>query len=152
MKNQVTLYLQFACTDLYGIPTKNKIKLWVKKIFSIYKKKIKLTIRIVDIQEILYLNWYFLGKNYPTNILSFPYDPVLKIHTSFLGDIVICKQIVQLEAQRNNILPDIYWAYIIVHGILHLLGYNHVFDEEAVLMHQIELDMMQKLDIKYDIY
>lgn len=145
MNKRVILNLQFACTDVYGMPSKNKIKLWVKKIFSIYKKRIELTIRIVEVQEILNLNWYFLGKNYPTNVLSFPFESQLQICSMFLGDIVICKQIVQLEAQRHNISSDMYWAYIIIHGILHLLGYNHLLDEEAIVMNQMELNFMKKI-------
>lgn len=148
MHNQVILNLQFACTDLYGVPAKNKIKLWVKKIFSIYKTYTELTIRIVDVQEILHLNWYFLGKNCPTNVLSFPFEPPLKMHSSFLGDIVICKEIVQLEAQQNNMSFDAYWAYIIIHGILHLLGYNHILDKEAILMNQVELNIMKHIGYK----
>lgn len=145
MNSQVILDLQFACIDLCGIPKKNTIKRWIKEIFSIYEKKIKLTIRIVDIQEILYLNWYFLGKNYPTNILSFPFKPSLKIHPHFLGDIVICKHIVQLEAQRTNVDSEKYWAYIIIHGILHLLGYDHLIHKDSILMNQTQLNMMQKI-------
>lgn len=145
MDNRIIIDLQLACKNLYDIPKKDKIKLWINKIFSIYKKKIELTIRIVDIQEILYLNWYFLGKNYPTNVLSFPFDPLPTICSSFLGDIVICKKIVQLEAQSKNVLSDAYWAYIIIHGVLHLLGYDHILNKDAVLMNQKELDIMRQI-------
>lgn len=145
MNNKIVLNLQYVCTNLHGIPERNKIKLWVKKIFSVYKKHAELTIRIVDVPEILYLNWYFLGKNYPTNILSFPFEPPLKKFSPIIGDIVICKQIVQLEAQKHNLSSDKYWAYIIIHGILHLLGYDHILDKEAILMNQAESNMMKKV-------
>lgn len=146
MNDHVILNVQFACQDLHGIPVQNKMKLWVQKIFSEYKKKIELTIRIVDIQEMLYLNWYYLGKNYPTNVLSFPVELTLKIQPLLLGDIVICKQIVQHEAQKNDLSSDRHWAYIITHGSLHLLGYDHVLDKEAKLMRQLELNIMKKLN------
>lgn len=145
MKNQVTLNLQFACTDLNGIPSKKKIKFWVRKIFSEYKKHIELTIRIVDIPEILHLNWYFFGKNYPTNILSFPFKSSLLIFSSFLGDIAICKQIVQFEAYKNKLSSEKYWAYIIIHGILHLLGYDHILHKEYIKMNKVQLKMMKKI-------
>lgn len=149
MNNQVILDLQFACANLYGIPEQNQIKSWVQKIFSKHKPKIELTIRIVDIQEMLRLNWFYLGKNYPTNVLSFSCEHTLKIQPKLLGDIIICKQVVQKEAQQNNIISDMHWAYIIIHGALHLLGYNHITDNEALLMNQITANIMQKIDFKY---
>lgn len=145
MNNQITLDLQLACSNLYGIPERKKIKLWTQKIFYTYSKKIELTIRIVDIQEMLYLNWCYVGKNYPTNVLSFPFNTTLKIQPLLLGDIIICKQIIQHEAQQNNIPADIYWAYIIIHGSLHLIGFNHILDKEASLMKKMELNIMKKI-------
>lgn len=146
MNNQVILDLQFACANLYGIPKQNQIESWVQKIFSKHKEKIELTIRIVDIQEMLHLNWFYLGKNYPTNVLSFSFEHTLKIQPILLGDIIICKQIVQKEAQQNNIISNMHWAYTIIHGSLHLLGYDHITDTDNLLMNQTTENILQKLN------
>lgn len=145
MNNPVILDLQFACSDLFEMPNPNQIKSWVQKIFSEHIKQIELTIRIVDIPEMVYLNWYYLGKNYPTNVLSFPFETTLKIQPLLLGDIIICKKIVRNEAYQKNISLNTYWAYIITHGSLHLLGYNHIINKEAILMSQAESNIMKKI-------
>ncbi|ADV33716.1 conserved hypothetical protein [Candidatus Blochmanniella vafra str. BVAF] len=145
MANKITLNLQIACTNLYGIPNKKIFQKWIKKIFFLYNKKIELTIRIVDIQEMLYLNWYYAGKKHPTNVLSFPFKTPLKgILSSLLGDIVICKQIIEYESKQYNISSIMHWAHMIIHGSLHLLGYDHILNKDAELMHQMELNIMQK--------
>lgn len=148
MVSRVILNLQLVCANTQGIPANNKIKLWIKKIFFSSKKKIELTIRIVDIQEMLYLNWYYLGKKYPTNVLSFPFEPPSEIQTSLLGDIIICKQIIEYENRKNNIFSDVHWAHMIIHGSLHLLGYDHMCDEDAELMNAMELNIIRTLGYK----
>lgn len=145
MINQLTLNLQIACSNLYGIPNKKEIIHWVKKIFSSYKKNIELTIRIVDVHEMLYLNWIYVGKKYPTNVLSFPFRPPTEIPNILLGDIVICKEITEYESKQNNISSYAHWAHLIIHGSLHLLGYDHILDKDAKLMNQAELNIIQKL-------
>lgn len=73
-----------------------------------------------------FLNKKFLKKNYPTNILAFPYDIKLNKKILFLGDLVVCNKIVQEEAHQQKKILDAHWAHIIIHGTLHLLGYDHV--------------------------
>lgn len=147
MNNKIILNLQLACKNLYGIPRQNKIKLWLKKIFfSSYIKKIELTIRIVEIQEIINLNWYYLGKNYPTNVLSFSFNPPKEVKSLLIGDIVICKKIIEHEAQQNNISPiEKHWAHIIIHGSLHLLGYDHFFDKDFRIMNDKEINILKTI-------
>lgn len=92
-----------------------------------------------------YLNWYYLGKDYPTNVLSFPFVQPVDVQTSLLGDIVICRQIIEREAKKYNIPIHIHWAHMVIHGALHLLGYDHVIEKDAKLMEQLEINIMQKM-------
>lgn len=145
MKNQIILNLQLVCQNLYGLPTIKIFKLWMYHVFLIHKKKIELTIRIVDTQEMHYLNWYYLGKNFPTNVLSFPVSHPLGMQASLLGDIVICRQIIEHEAKKYNISTYAHWAHIVIHGSLHLLGYDHILKEDAQVMEQLEINIMRKI-------
>lgn len=147
MNNQVILNLQLVCKNLHGLPTPKKFKLWTHNIFITYKK-IELTIRIVDIQEMHYLNWYYLRKDHPTNVLSFPFTPPIGIQSSLLGDIVICRQIIEYESKQYNISSYVHWAHMVIHGSLHLLGYNHIIKKDAKLMEQLEINMIKKMGYK----
>ncbi|URJ30065.1 rRNA maturation RNase YbeY [Blochmannia endosymbiont of Camponotus sp.] len=145
VNNQVVLDLQLACKNLDGLPSRKLFKSWMRGMFSTYKKKIELTIRIVDAKEMRYLNWYYLGKNYPTNVLSFPFVPPSGIKSPLLGDIVLCRQVIEYESKKRNVPSTrAHWAHMMIHGSLHLLGYNHLLDEEAILMKQTEISILQQ--------
>ncbi|URJ27882.1 rRNA maturation RNase YbeY [Candidatus Blochmannia vicinus (nom. nud.)] len=143
--NQIILDLQLACKNLNGLPNRKLFRSWMRNIFSTYKKKIELTIRIVDVKEMRYLNWYYLGKNCPTNVLSFPFVSPLGIKSSLLGDIVLCRQVIEHESKKRNVpSTSAHWAHMMIHGSLHLLGYNHLLDEEAILMKRTEISILQQ--------
>lgn len=95
-----------------------------------------------------YLNWYYLGKNYPTNVLSFPFSAPLEIQSSLIGDIVICRQIIEYETKKNNISSYAHWAHMIIHGALHLLGYNHISKKDTKLMQQLEINIIKRIGYK----
>lgn len=95
-----------------------------------------------------YLNWYYVGKNFPTNVLSFPFVPPLGMKSSLLGDIVICRQIIEYESKKYNIFSYAHWAHMIIHGSLHLLGYDHILEKDAKLMEQIEIKMIRRMGYK----
>lgn len=105
----------------------------------------EVTIRIVDEKESAELNHAFRKKSGPTNILSFYYDPMPGFESESLGDLAICKEIVMAEAQSAAISPLAHWAHLTVHGILHLLGYDHEKDDEAEIMEALEIKILDKL-------
>lgn len=144
INNQVIIDLQLACKNLHGLPNRKMFWLWVSTIFSVYKKKIELTVRIVDTEEMRYLNWCYLKKNYPTNVLSFPFTPPSEIESPLLGDIVLCRQVIDYESKQRNIFNRSHWAHMTIHGSLHLLGYNHILDKEAILMQRMETNILHK--------
>lgn len=143
--DKIILDLQIATSDSNDIPSQDKIQQWLTFILPQFVNEAELTIRIVDEQESQYLNNLYRHKDRPTNVLSFPFESPVEMETPLLGDLVICKQIVQKEAQEQNKSLESHWAHMIVHGCLHLLGYDHIDDNEAQEMESIEIDIMAAL-------
>jgi len=108
-------------------------------------------VRIVDEDESRLLNRDYRGKDKPTNILSFPSDlPEFvrtKLETALLGDLVICAPVVRQEAAEQGKSEDAHWAHLTIHGVLHLLGYDHIDDEEAAVMEPLEIAALARLGI-----
>lgn len=97
-----------------------------------------LTVRVVDARESQSLNNQYRGKQAPTNVLSFPSQLPEFVEPDYLGDLVICAEVVNREAQEQNKAADAHWAHMLIHGVLHLLGYDHIKDEEAAAMEALE--------------
>ena len=98
----------------------------------------ELTIRLIDTEESAHLNETYRHKSGPTNILSFDYE-------QGIGDLAICAPLVKDEALRDGIPLQAHWAHLVVHGVLHLLGYDHVEDEQAVIMESLETKILDEL-------
>ena len=107
----------------------------------------ELTIRVVDSEESQQLNFQYRDKDKPTNVLSFPFEAPPGIQLPLLGDLVICAQVVEDEAKTQNKPLHHHWAHMIVHGTLHLLGYDHTEDRQAEEMESLEIALLTKLDI-----
>lgn len=107
----------------------------------------EVSIRVVDSEEMTRFNHQYRGKESDTNVLSFPVDAELQQQTGLLGDLVICSDVVQREAQQQAKIPEHHWAHMTIHGTLHLLGYDHIADEDADLMEAIEIERLAKLSI-----
>lgn len=105
----------------------------------------ELCIRIVDKTESAYLNETFRQKQGPTNILSFHYDQDDHEPTESLGDLAICAEIVNSEAKIQHKTPEEHWAHIVIHGVLHLLGYDHIKDQDAEKMEALEIKILKQL-------
>lgn len=103
---------------------------------------VELTIRVCDIDEITELNATYRDKHKPTNVLSFPADLPPDIDIPLLGDIIICADVVNQEASEQKKTGDAHWAHMVVHGVLHLLGYDHIEDEEAQVMEGLETRLL----------
>jgi probable rRNA maturation factor len=135
-------------------PTGARMQPWVEAALDAanHRQSVALTIRFVDEEEGLSLNQQYRHKKYATNVLSFSYDaPELPEDMAsvdepvYLGDLVICMPVVLNEAASQNKIPATHTAHLVVHGVLHLLGYDHEATAEAEQMEQIEVDAMQKL-------
>ena len=141
----IILDLQIATDDNQNLPTEEQIMQWLNVILPQFMDNAEITIRIVDEQESQQLNNTYRHKDKPTNVLSFPFESPIEIEVPLLGDLIICKQVVEAEAKEQDKSLTSHWAHMIVHGCLHLLGYDHILDEEAEEMENIEIDIMQQL-------
>lgn len=141
----IELDLQLAVESEQGLPTEQDIQLWLDKTIPQFQKSAELTIRIVDTEESHQLNHEYRGKDKPTNVLSFPFEAPPGIELDLLGDLIICRQVVEKEAEEQNKPLLAHWAHMVVHGSLHLLGYDHIEDDEAEEMESLETEIMQAM-------
>jgi probable rRNA maturation factor len=107
----------------------------------------EVSVHIVSSQEIAALNSEYRNRNEPTNVLSFDSGIDAVEGKQFLGDIVICSQVIQSESQAFNKSMSDRYAHILVHGLLHLLGYDHLADEERARMEALEIQLLEQLGI-----
>ncbi|MDG2018087.1 MAG: rRNA maturation RNase YbeY [Porticoccaceae bacterium] len=140
----IILDIQMASSS-EDAPDEQSIKRWVSVAVGSKTGDTELSVRIVDEQEGQALNEKYRGANGPTNVLSFPFDAQIPEPLPLIGDIVICAPVVAREAKQQNKDLKAHWAHMIIHGVLHLLGYDHQNDSEAVIMETLETDIMQNL-------
>ncbi|MGH1388702.1 MAG: rRNA maturation RNase YbeY [Aeromonas jandaei] len=141
----VTLDLQLASASTDGLPSEAQLQGWLDGTILGFQQEAEVTVRIVDEAESNELNLTYRGKDKPTNVLSFPFEAPPGLELPLLGDLVICRQVVEREAQEQGKPLMAHWAHMVVHGSLHLLGYDHIEDEEAEEMEELERDIMQEL-------
>jgi probable rRNA maturation factor len=111
------------------------------------KENAELLLRLVKPVEIQYLNKTYRQQDKVTNVLSFPSELPPEIMEDILGDVVVCIKVVESEADAQNKSFENHFLHIVIHGILHLLGYNHIDDKEALIMQDLEVEILQTLCI-----
>lgn len=142
----ITLDLQrIVVSD--NLPTDQQFQQWVDAALAHTNKDFELTIRLVDENESQTLNNEYRHKNKPTNVLSFPFEVPEGIELNLLGDIIICVSVVENEANDQHKPLHDHWAHMVTHGCLHLLGYDHISDEEAEEMESLEIEILKKTGI-----
>jgi probable rRNA maturation factor len=128
-----------------GIPAPETLRHWVDCALQGRRPEAELALRIVNEAEITALNRQYRGKDGPTNVLSFPFDPMPGVVTEQLGDIVICAPVVAAEAVAQGKSLEAHWAHIVIHGVLHLLGYDHHGEQDAQEMEALEIRLLAEL-------
>jgi probable rRNA maturation factor len=128
-----------------GMPTEAQLAGWASEALGERASETELSIRIVDEAEITALNREYRGKDGPTNVLSFPFEPMPGVESKLIGDIVICAPVVVEEAISQDKATQAHWAHMVVHGTLHLLGYDHLHDAAAERMENREKDILDAL-------
>ena len=128
-------------------PDEDDIRRWIEAVLAAEAKtaEVELTVRIVDEAEMAELNARYRHKTGPTNILSFPFEAPPGVELNLLGDLVIAAPVVQREAREQGKTETAHWAHMIVHGTLHLLGYDHLKPAEAEDMEAREIRILQQL-------
>lgn len=132
-------------TESEELPTEEDFILWVRAALLGREAPAELVIRIVDEPESRQLNHDYRGKDGPTNVLSFPFQAPPEVPSELLGDLVICAPVVVKEAREQGKQAWAHWAHMVVHGVLHLQGYDHQTDEEAEQMEGLERTILQRL-------
>jgi probable rRNA maturation factor len=132
-----------------GIPAAISFRRWVEAALqgARRKKPSELAIRIVDAREGRALNRDYRSKDYATNVLSFPAELPPGVDLPLLGDLAICAPVVRHEAKEQGKLAAHHWAHMTVHGVLHLLGYDHIEDAQATRMEALETRILAGLGI-----
>lgn len=137
--------VQVACEG--AVPKGEQFQQWAEAALQAVAEDCELSIRMVENEESAELNSSYRGKTGPTNVLSFPFDSPVPMEPRLLGDLVICVPVVEKEAQEQDKILEHHWAHLVVHGCLHLLGYDHIEDNEAELMEELEKTILQTLGI-----
>ncbi|OLU23244.1 rRNA maturation RNase YbeY [Pseudomonas sp. PA15(2017)] len=141
----IELDLQVA-SEAGRLPAQADFQAWCAIALRQRSADSELTIRLVDEEEGRELNRTWRGKDYATNVLSFPADvPDELLDIPLLGDLVICVPVVEREAVEQGKTLDAHWAHLVIHGCLHLLGYDHILDAEAEEMEGLERILLAEL-------
>ncbi len=134
----------------YGIsaerlPNEQEICQWARIALQEKQEQAELVVRIVDRAEMTALNRSYRGKEGATNVLSLPYEPMQGVESVLLGDVVICTPVVAGEAVAQGKPLEAHWAHMVMHGVLHLHGYDHGTDSEAREMERLETVLLANL-------
>ena len=145
----MTVDIQYACEDA-GVPAEDEIRDWVEfaaeRSERLPEQPVEFAVRVVGEAEIQTLNQLYRNKDSATNVLSFPAGAIAGLPPDAarqMGDIVVCASVVRDEAVRQGKAVADHWAHMLVHGTLHLLGYDHTRDSEAELMESLEIAILQ---------
>ena len=144
---KLELAVQYA-TELNDSPCERTIERWALAalVKAQHVEPAELTVRVVDTAESRHLNETYRHQFGSTNVLSFPFTaPVPELQTALLGDIVICAPVVAREAKAQHKALEAHWAHLVVHGVLHLLGYDHQQESQARVMEQLEVETLATL-------
>ena len=153
MKQKRVLVDVFQACDDNTIPAADVVKNWIVLAANAagHSSDIEVSVRIVDADESRALNHEYRGKDKPTNVLSFPAGRIEGLPDDVpvqLGDIVVCASVVGEEAiEQGKAIAD-HWAHMLVHGTLHLMGYDHETDAEAAEMEALETQILMKSGLK----
>ncbi|HHJ13173.1 MAG TPA: rRNA maturation RNase YbeY [Gammaproteobacteria bacterium] len=140
------LDVQYA-SRVQGLPQASALRSWARAALAGRESGAELVIRIVDEPEGRELNARYRGKDDPTNVLSFPFEAPPGVESAHLGDLVLCAPVVVREAKEQGKPEPHHWAHLVIHGVLHLLGYDHHDEDEAVLMERRECELLRGFGI-----
>ncbi|MDD9858371.1 MAG: rRNA maturation RNase YbeY [Gammaproteobacteria bacterium] len=147
------LQLQIACAPDIDTPTPGQFESWAAA--ALAKAALhngqraggELTIRVVDRPEMADLNRRYRRRAGPTNVLAFPFEGAEEVPVDILGDVVICAPLVVAQAARGRIPAMHHWAHLVVHGVLHLCGFDHQREPAARRMEAMERDILAEFHI-----
>lgn len=132
-----------------AIPSADNLTLWANAVLSAEDlREQEVTIRFTDEAESQQLNSDYRQKDKPTNVLSFPFEAPPGVEMNLLGDLIICAPVISREANEQEKAVEHHYAHMTIHGILHLLGYDHITDEDADVMESKEIAILASMGIE----
>ncbi len=134
-------------SDSKQLPSQTLFKGWVDAVLKDDSQDSEIVIRIVDEDEMIQFNQQYRNKIGSTNILSFPFDAPEGVESELLGDLLICAPVIECEASQQTKKLEHHWAHMIIHGVLHLIGYNHLEKLEAEEMESLEIKILRSIKI-----
>jgi len=158
MNINVEVDVQYASVEA-DLPNKKTLSHWINVALSsipieqtgdlpgkiLRQHQVEMTIRLVDEAEATQLNETWRGGVGPTNVLSFPFECPPGVNMPLLGDIIICVPLVAHEATEQNKSLSAHWTHLVIHGTLHLLGYDHIAESQAQIMENLEIRILHDL-------
>ncbi len=143
MRLQLTVQYGVART---GLPATSTIRRWAQAALKgLPRRRAALGVRLVSAAESTSFNARFRHRRHPTNVLSFPFEAPPGARSENLGDLIICAPVVRREARQQNKPVRAHWAHLVVHGILHLRGYDHQNRQDATVMEKMETRILREL-------
>ena len=143
----MNLQVDIQSASAEPVPDEDDIRGWILAALEGRRQSdTEISVRLVDIPEMTVLNERYRDKTGPTNVLSFPSDLPPDLGLPLLGDIVICAPVVAQEAREQAKSTEAHWAHMTIHGTLHLLGYDHIEEDEAQAMEALETDILNSLN------
>ena len=142
----IHLDIQKACEA--AVPVSDEVlQQWVERVLAPHREHAELTLRLVDSDEIQMLNKTYRKQDKATNVLAFPSDipEEILLECPLLGDVIICPTVLEEESIRLETPLIAHWAHIVIHGVLHLLGYDHIQDHDADIMQALETKTLETL-------
>jgi probable rRNA maturation factor len=132
-----------------GVPISRSFERWVRAALAHRREgRTEINIALFKESDARALNRLYRGKDYATNVLSFPYEPLPGEKSDLLGDIALCPTVIAREARKQGKKPRDHYAHLTVHGVLHLLGYDHETGRGAAEMEAIERRVLAGLGIR----
>ncbi|MFC1579087.1 rRNA maturation RNase YbeY [Pseudomonadota bacterium] len=142
------LTVDIQCASSEPVPDEDDLRSWIAAALANQQRQAdtEISLRLVDAEEMSRLNRDYRHRDGPTNVLSFPAGLPPELALPLLGDIVICAPVVRAEAAAQHKPLDAHWAHMAVHGTLHLLGYDHIEEDQAIAMEALESAILAGLD------
>jgi probable rRNA maturation factor len=148
----MSLQVDIQCATAEPVPDEDDIRRWIAASLTrtaaspgTVREDAEICVRLVDADEMATLNATYRDRAGPTNVLSFPASLPAGLNLPLLGDIVICAPVVRKEAVAQHKTLQAHWAHMAVHGTLHLLGYDHIEEEDAAVMEALESAILAEL-------
>lgn len=146
--NYINYHIDLQMAYDYPLPVSNEQLIrWATLALSADREAAEVTLRIVDAPEMLALNQQFRQQAKTTNVLAFPADVPghIPLDIPFVGDVVICPEVLAQESAQGSQSLEAHWAHIVIHGVLHLLGFDHIEPQDEVKMQALEVELLQQL-------